>query len=400
MKKLSREQLEFAVSYLNRLTELRGISQTQLARLAGSVTQGTVSKIFARAQEPTEEVLKNLFAAVGVNLAEIVNDPETLGHEILGYLATPLTGLSPRAEATVQNVVTRIKSVLSSVEFSDPPTKMYWPGDHTHPAHDPEFTANQVYLIDRSRASAYDFIILLCASPSYGVGQENEIATQAGLPAIRLLPPHVSRMMAGSFIRAIDITCTGSIESGVEFDDSKLFSALRDVRRTLFAHRALYKDVNGNGFGGRLRKLIVDRSGDYQRFAADLGVSLSYVHTLMDEHISISNPSLRLLKRMARLLGESVGYLICESQELDPVWDESKRSWRAWIHDHPTVQAETAVAVRDEWREEYLFERARGVDVASFRRSKPLPMSESDWDTRYQQRMRNGGQIGGKQLFE
>ena len=27
-------------------------------------------------------------------------------------------------------------------------------------------------------------IVIFCASPSYGVGQENEIATQAGLPAI------------------------------------------------------------------------------------------------------------------------------------------------------------------------------------------------------------------------
>jgi len=168
MKNLSKEQLEFAVSYLHRLTTQRDITQTQLARLSSTVTQGTISKIFTRAQEPTEEVLKNLFAAVGVNLAEILNDSEALGHEILGYFATPLTGLSRNAGAAVERVVSRVKALLSGEEFSEPPTKLYWPGDHTHPARDPDFTANQVYLIDRSRASAYDFIIVLCASPSYG----------------------------------------------------------------------------------------------------------------------------------------------------------------------------------------------------------------------------------------
>jgi transcriptional regulator with XRE-family HTH domain len=399
MKNLSKEQLEFAVSYLHRLTTQRDITQTQLARLSSTVTQGTISKIFTRAQEPTEEVLKNLFAAVGVNLAEILNDSEALGHEILGYFATPLTGLSRNAGAAVERVVSRVKALLSGEEFSEPPTKLYWPGDHTHPARDPEFTANQVYLIDRSRASAYDFIIVLCASPSYGVGQENEIATQAGLPAIRLLPPNVSRMMVGSFIQAIDVPCTGSINSGLDFDDAKMLSALREVRRRHFAHRALYKDLNGNGFGERLRKLIADRCGDYQRFAGDLGVSLSYLHTLMDEHITVSNPSVRLLKRMARLLCENVAYVICESQEAEPVWDESNRSWRAWIHGAPAVDAKIALALRDEWREQYRFEMARGIDVASFRRTK-LSMTKADWDARYQQHMKDGGHVGGKRLFE
>lgn len=41
-----------------------------------------------------------------------------------------------------------------------------------------------MYLIDRSRASTFHFLVILCGAPSYGVGQENEIATQAGVPAI------------------------------------------------------------------------------------------------------------------------------------------------------------------------------------------------------------------------
>jgi len=43
-------------------------------------------------------------------------------------------------------------------------------------------------------------LVIFCGEPSYGVGQENEIATQAGTPAIRLVPPKMSRMMEGSFM--------------------------------------------------------------------------------------------------------------------------------------------------------------------------------------------------------
>src|SRR6266852_3732892 len=48
---------------------------------------------------------------------------------------------------------------------------------------------------------------------SYGVGQENEIATQAGIPAVRLIPQRgVSRMMLGSFVRAINVRYEGTLE--------------------------------------------------------------------------------------------------------------------------------------------------------------------------------------------
>ena len=102
-------------------------------------------------------------------------------------------------------MVDTIKKIAAREEFVSPCFDLYWPGDHTHPLRHPQFSPSQVYLTDRSRASTFDFVILLCASPSYGVGQENEIASQAGLFAIRLLPKgEVSRMLTDSFLRARD----------------------------------------------------------------------------------------------------------------------------------------------------------------------------------------------------
>jgi len=190
MEPLSAEHIAFAVAFLDQLVTSRGLTQTQLEQLSG-VKQSQISKILKRQAVPTPEVLRKLFQAMGLKLADILHEaPAASGSDLLGYLATPLTAVvgEQAANAELERVVAEIRRMASADEFSNPRFDLYWPGDHTHPVKNPEFKPSQVYLTDRSRASTFDFVLLLCASPSYGVGQENEIATQAGLPAIRLLP--------------------------------------------------------------------------------------------------------------------------------------------------------------------------------------------------------------------
>jgi transcriptional regulator with XRE-family HTH domain len=388
MLELTKEQIEYAVGRLMRLVESRKIKQTQLEVWSG-VNQSTISKILSPSQEiagdrytPSEEVLRKLFQALGLKLADIIVETDRIAEEIIGYLATPLTGLIPNAEIEVKRVVNFIRTVASDKQFDAPPFEIYWPGDHTHPLQHPDISPSQVYVTDRSRASTHDFIIIFCGSPSYGVGQENEIATQAGVPAIRLVPSVISRMMSGSFIHTIDILYSGSLETQVKFSSDELRAGLAAIRKSYFRHHALYRGMNGDAFGPRLRKLIDDRSGDYDHFAADLGISLSYLHNLMEEPFAVSNPSARLLKRMALRLGERVAYLIGESEESDPVWVESNASWRSWIDKTPGVDARTALQVRDEWRHDYSTNRREQQSVASFRKPA-LMIREPDWDKRY-----------------
>ncbi len=289
MPELTKEQIEYAVGRLMRLVESRKIKQTQLELWSG-VNQSTISKILSPSQEiagdrytPSQEVLRKLFQALGLKLADIIVETDRIAEEIIGYLATPLTGLTPNAEKEVKRVVSLIRQVASDKQFDSPPFEIYWPGDHTHPLQHPDISPSQVYVTDRSRASTHDFIILFCGSPSYGVGQENEIATQAGVPAIRLVPGVISRMMIGSFLHSIDIHYSGSLETEVRFTPEELHAGLAAIRKSYFRHHALYRGLNGDAFGHRLRKLIDDRSGDYEHFAADLGISLSYLHNLMEE---------------------------------------------------------------------------------------------------------------------
>ncbi|HWY69464.1 MAG TPA: helix-turn-helix transcriptional regulator [Terriglobales bacterium] len=390
MQELSKEQTEYAVGRLIRIVESRKIKQTQLEQWSG-VNQSTISKILSPTQEivgdrytPSEEVLRRLFQALGLKLTDILVESDRIADEIIGYLATPLTGLTPDAELEVRRVIGLIRDVARDKQFDSPRFEIYWPGDHTHPLQNADISPNQVYVTDRSRASTHDFIILFCGSPSYGVGQENEIATQAGVPAIRLVPKLVSRMMIGSFLHTIDIAYSGSLETGVSFDTSELRTSLAAIRKAYFRHRALYRGINSDAFGSRLRKLIDDRCGDYEHFAADLGISLSYLHNLMEEPFAVSNPSARLLQRMALRLGERVAYLIGESEESDPVWVESNASWRSWIDKTPGLDARTALRMRDEWRQEYSTSRREEQTSASFRKPTLL-MREPDWDKRYRQ---------------
>jgi transcriptional regulator with XRE-family HTH domain len=398
MKQLTKEQLEFAVGRLQQVVEYRELSQTQLEEVSG-IAQSTISKIFKRTQDPSPENLRKLCRAIGVKLSDLTNEIELFSQELVGYLATPLSGLSVPEDTELRKLVDRIRALVAVDEFKDPHFDLYWPGDHTHPRNNPDFTPNQVYLTDRSRASTYDFIVLLCVSPSYGVGQENEIATQAGLSAIRLIPRSISRMMRGSFVYANDIEYQGTLSNGIEFREQDLLDALRTIRRTHFRKQALYKSLNGHDFGERLRKLINERSGDYENFAGDVGINLSYLHALMQEPFNVSNPSIKLLKRIATLLGESVSYLVGESERADPVWISSQASFRDWVEANPDVPAGEVFRMRDIWRDEYRLGKNQPVSV-SFRRSTS-PMTVADWDRVYRQTRIKAGKSGATaSLFE
>lgn len=203
---LKPEQLSFAVSRLKQLMQSRGVTPAALHRMS-DVSQSHISRILSGDHDPGREVLDALFDGIGVRLNDVLNEVDAIPAKMVGYLATPLSAVAgkPQNDQVLRDAVQAVVNTASEAEFISPQFEIYWPGHHTHPTEHPNIPAGDVYLIDRSRASSYDFIILFCADPSYGVGQENEIATQAGRPAIRLIPSKLSRMMKGSFLSAIDI---------------------------------------------------------------------------------------------------------------------------------------------------------------------------------------------------
>ncbi|MGA8500834.1 MAG: hypothetical protein WB683_04755 [Candidatus Sulfotelmatobacter sp.] len=276
-------------------------------------------------------------------------------------------------------VVEGVRRCAGAAEFSDPPVNVYWPGEHTHPKRHPKYKPSTVYLIDRSRASTFHFLVILCGAPSFGVGQENEIATQAGVPAIRLVNSQVSRMMLGSFLRSFDVQYTGSLKEGIFFNDEDFTKALRGIVKLHYSHGALYSTMNGNDFGPRLKRLVDERVRDDRAFAEELGVSLEYVQALMVEPLVVSNPSARLLERMSILLGESVGFLLGEKERDDAIYRESKENFNAWVREScDDVDARTANEIFDHWKVDYFARKVENSPVSL--RSEVRAMGKADWD--------------------
>ena len=399
MNELKPEQIEYAVTFLRDLVDQRGMTQTDLG-ICSHVAQSEISKIFRSGKTPSLEQLSKLSKGLGFKLSEIlheIDDPE----EILGYLATPLTAVvaDKTKERCLTSVVQRLRNVASATEFSKPRFNLYWPGDFTHPVNHKQISAKQVYSTDRSRASTFDFIVLFCAEPSYGVGQENEISTQAGLPAIRLVPESMSRMMLGSFIRSTDVVYSGSLTASVDFDESQFKEALRKIRKLYFRLQALYRRTNGNEFGKRLRDLINDRiGGDYTEFADDIGVSVGYVNAMMDEPFAVSNPSARLLRRMSIRFDARVGYLLGETRQVDPVITESKASWHQWLKGSPNINGVLAVEIKENWEREVIY--AGTASVGSPRNLVgTTAMKVVDWDRRYRKKVKTGDNGSQQSLF-
>jgi len=381
MRGLKKEEIEYAIGRLDAYMASRDLNQNDLEGLSG-VEQSTISKILHRKQEPSPENLQRLFAGLGLQLADVLRAAaDRLPKVLQGYLATPLTGLTEQEDASVRRVVEAVRRCTDVAEFNSP-TNIYWPGEHTHPKQNPKYKASTVYLIDRSRASTFHFLVILCGAASYGVGQENEIATQAGVPAIRLVNSQVSRMMRGSFVKSFDVTYTGSLREGIFFSDEEFTEALRAIVKIHYRHGALYSSMNGNDFGPRLKKLIDERSRDYRTFAEELGVSLEYAQALMVEPLAVSNPSARLLERMSILLGESVGFLLGEKDKDDAIYRESQENFNAWARESgDDVDARTANEIFDQWKIDFFAHKAESSPVSL--RNEVRPMQKADWDERF-----------------
>jgi hypothetical protein len=242
--------------------------------------------------------------------------------------------------------------------------------------------------MDRSRASTYDFIVLLCCDPSFGVGQENEIATQAGIPAIRLMPEGVSRMLKGSFLMARDVIYSGTLKTSISYDADTFRDSLRWVKRTVVMQHALFGACKQADFGPRLRKLLDDRIGDYQSFANELGISLPYLHSLMDEPFAMTNPSALLVQRMSHRLGVSIAYLLGEDPEMDPVYAESVANWNRWLATSEHLDEVIANEIKVAWEQDYVRSTREVAIGASHRNRRPI-MSVTDWDKRYQQAVKD-----------
>jgi hypothetical protein len=115
----------------------------------------------------------------------------------------------------------------------------------------------------------------------------------------------------------------------------------------------------------------------------------------MEEPFAVTNPSARLLRRMAILLCVNVGHLLGESIETDPVLTASNATWHSWVGQTEGLDARIAVEIRTEWVEQH---RKEWQQRRSLRSERSIgareAMQELDWEERYQLRTRKSLGLG------
>ena len=106
---------------------------------------------------------------------------------------------------------------------------------------------------------------------------------------------------------------------------------------------------------------------------------------------NVANPSATILKRIAAVLGVSVGYLLGESADSDPILAASMASWHKWVTSTSGIEARDAMELKEFWTENYLRKRhgefLAGLHNRKSKRNAPQSnlraMTEEDWDKLY-----------------
>jgi nucleoside 2-deoxyribosyltransferase len=113
--------------------------------------------------------------------------------EIKAYISGALSGIPNPVE--IKGFYERIAEVCAAEKIT-----AYVPHLITDPITHPHITPQEVYELDRAQVLKSDLLIAYAGIPSFGVGQEIEIARQRNIPVILLVEADavISRMARGN----------------------------------------------------------------------------------------------------------------------------------------------------------------------------------------------------------
>ncbi len=234
--------------------------------------------------------------------AALKNVIETNTVPLRAYLASALTDLNEDNRSKVYEICRQLKSSCAEHEVA-----LYLPFEHTDPIVHAGIPAPDVYERDRKQVVTSDLLFVLCAAASYGVGQENEIAADHGVPVAYLVLKGrcVSRMLLGSDTRKVIIEYedTPDLLTKVKEFLSNATPALRTKRRAIGSTQPLR-------IGQRIRD-VRERSDVSRETLADLlGVDpqkLARIEENSDEEVSVTVGQLR---DVANYLKLDISYLL------------------------------------------------------------------------------------------
>ncbi len=153
----------------------------------------------------------------------------SLPFELEAYLACGLTGLTTEERDAIYRTQELVDEICRSIGI-----KLYLPKNFTDPLDHKEVSPENVFFTDRQRVLESDLLIAMVCRPSFGVGQELEIARNALIPIILLTTDGitVSRMVRGipSIMEIIEYRDETELRSKLPIAIQKLFANVSDQK--------------------------------------------------------------------------------------------------------------------------------------------------------------------------
>lgn len=211
------------------------------------------------------------------------------------YVSGGLTGQG----ADLRTLYEGAAQVLSRAGFT-----AYVPHLATDPVRHPDVTPAQVYETDRRQVATADLVVVFLGRPSFGVGQELEIAADALVPLLLIAPEGdvISRMALGGRAKHY-----GPLRYRVWEDlEPQLLTAATAIAADLRDRR----QVELPSIGDRLQRARTRAGMARTELANRLGVSAEFVRLVETTDPRTSNPSLAFLAGAAAALESSIAELL------------------------------------------------------------------------------------------
>ena len=316
------------------LRDLSGVSQAEISRIErGRYQEIKVETIISLAQafevDPDELVRGTEFATLFGERAIAPNEPSYSGTPYTVYFASALTGLNEEQFNEIQNLDEQVHKICQ--QYSAHSLVLYRPRLKTAPQINPDISEYDVYAIDRQIVSASDIVILAAPFPSLGAGIEVQLAYQgcASLVVLEKEKVKVSKMVLGCPVRKVIVQYETPMDLPAKLP-AALDNIISDIVNARFADTASLDETKEMELGDRVRTLRKKRGLEPEGLARMVGIEVAGIEAIENLPEQVSNPSLKLLRRLARALETTEAYIITGHQV--PIW-----KWHPIFSEHMQV---------------------------------------------------------------
>jgi transcriptional regulator with XRE-family HTH domain len=299
-----------------KLAEESALNQPEISRIENGYVRGEdqIAKVTKALGYEPESIVRGTNFAPLFPQAAVLPAPAADQGGIVAYFASALTELTDEQKLEIKALDEKIDAICQS--YTRYPVYLYRPRITPTSPENPNMPAPQVYDIDRRHVATADLFILGAIFPSFGAGMELQLALDScsSVILIKKTGQRVSRMVVGcpaqvqiveySELAHLDIRIKQAIDRVVE--SFSKYGSTQD-----------YVPFADDTFEARLRKLREQRGFSIEMIAERVCVSPAYIEALESNTELISNPSLRIIRGLARALLTSEAYLICGQTTLE-----------------------------------------------------------------------------------